>query len=201
MSRLGWSVGAPLETIWLYADRKSEFRANDLVISPRRIVRAAAELEEAIRTASKGARRLIWAALTSDSDRKTLLVADRSEENGGVVRRPTIDDYGNLAKQLAEITARVVNLPRDMRPTREGGTAPRSYLGQLFVKGLLTSVDEAGGTLTLDKNLGEGTLIEALSVLKPYLPQEFRITEVSPSTLQRWKTDWTKSQQNVARRS
>ena len=67
-----------------------------------------------------------------------------------------------------------------------------------FVWHLLGSAAEAGGTLTLDKNFKKGTLIDALAILRPYLPRDVIPYDLHPhlSTLQRIKTKHTKARRS-----
>jgi hypothetical protein len=58
-----------------------------------------------------------------------------------------------------------------------------------FVRLLLVAAAESGGRLALDKNRGTGSLIEAIEMLAPYLPNGVVPKPLSPSTLQRIKTN------------
>lgn len=54
---------------------------------------------------------------------------------------------------------------------------------ELFTLRLLWDVRSAGGKLTLDKNLGSGSLVDALTLLRPYLPARLIPISLPFSTL------------------
>jgi hypothetical protein len=56
-----------------------------------------------------------------------------------------------------------------------------------FVFRLLLDVRAAGGRLTLDKNASKGTLLDALTLLRPHLPPKFLPSILPLSTLARVK--------------
>jgi hypothetical protein len=56
-----------------------------------------------------------------------------------------------------------------------------------FVFRLIECASLHGGNLTFDKNVKEGTLVEALNELMPYLPEGVDPDKLSPTTLQRIK--------------
>ena len=65
----------------------------------------------------------------------------------------------------------------------------KHWIFQDFVFNLLISTRTAGGTLTLDKDVPSyGSLITAIKILTPYLPDGFVPRRFSSSTLQRLKT-------------
>jgi hypothetical protein len=55
-------------------------------------------------------------------------------------------------------------------------------LAQL-VSGLIYIADKVGGKLTCEKNIGRGTLIDAIDVLEPFLPPSVAQQDRSPSTI------------------
>jgi hypothetical protein len=59
---------------------------------------------------------------------------------------------------------------------------------QVFVRGLFLAAQRAGGRYTLEKNIREGTVIEAINILAPYLPDGFVPKNLPFSTLQRIKS-------------
>jgi hypothetical protein len=79
------------------------------------------------------------------------------------------------------------------RPTRvhrrgrpRGRVKNREF--QVFVRGLFLAAQRAGGRYTLEKNIREGTVIEAINILAPYLPDGFVPKNLPFSTLQRIKS-------------
>jgi hypothetical protein len=74
---------------------------------------------------------------------------------------------------------------------RQGGRHPgtvKNRAFQVFVRELLRAAQSAGGTLTLQKNLGIGTLIKAINALAPRLPDGFVPKPLSVTMLQRIKS-------------
>jgi hypothetical protein len=53
-----------------------------------------------------------------------------------------------------------------------------------FVSQLLDAADDAGGHLGINRRTGRGSLVEAIDLLRPYLPAEFQ-TKLSIATLRR----------------
>jgi hypothetical protein len=71
---------------------------------------------------------------------------------------------------------------------RKSGSV-KHWIYQDFVFNILISTTTAGGTLTLDKDVPSyGSLITAIKMLTPYLPDGFVPRRFSSSTLQRLKT-------------
>jgi hypothetical protein len=91
------------------------------------------------------------------------------------------------ARSLEATTSGVVK-ELSIKPERRPRGRPRgkpsdtANLGE-FVLCFLWDVRAAGGRLTLDKNAAKGSLVEALSVLRPYLPQNFIPNRLPVSTL------------------
>ena len=76
--------------------------------------------------------------------------------------------------------------PQPPQPGRKSG-AVKDWVFQHFVDVLLSTTTLAGGRLTLEKNIGTGSLIEAISTLDHYLPDAFVPKPIPVSTLQRLK--------------
>ncbi len=110
--------------------------------------------------------------------------------------RPGEFDYAmheTFVASLAKRSAQAAGFkPQKDRRSRRGrpdllGTWPVAGSFPVFVLLLLWEVRAAGGRLTLDKNLGTGTLVEALETLRPYLPPQFVPLKLPYSTLARAK--------------
>jgi hypothetical protein len=65
----------------------------------------------------------------------------------------------------------------------------------LFVHRLLDAAYNAGGRLGVNSRTGRGSLVDAIEILKPYLPAEFS-QKLSVETLRRIKREWVKNRQN-----
>jgi hypothetical protein len=76
--------------------------------------------------------------------------------------------------------------PQPHRRGRRSGTV-KNRAFQIFVRGLFLAAETADGRYTLEKNIGTGTVIEAIEILNPYLPDGF-VPKYSFSTLQRIKS-------------
>jgi hypothetical protein len=72
------------------------------------------------------------------------------------------------------------------RGRRPGAVANR--VCENFVGRLLLAAERSGGRLSLEKNIGKGSLIEALHILRAHLPQDVMPSVPSHSTLQRIKS-------------
>jgi len=79
----------------------------------------------------------------------------------------------------------------NQRGRRRGTVKDMTF--EVFVRHLLLSAAEAGGDLTLDKNFKKGTLIDALNILRPYIPKGVVPNVLPLGTLQRIKTKYFKS--------
>jgi hypothetical protein len=77
--------------------------------------------------------------------------------------------------------------PQAHRRGRPRGTV-KNRAFQVFVRGLFLAAVRAGGRYTLEKNIQKGTVIEAIDILAPYLPDGFVPKNLSFSTLQRIKS-------------
>jgi len=76
--------------------------------------------------------------------------------------------------------------PQPHRRGRRSGTVKNRPF-QIFVRGLFLAAETAGGRYTLEKNIGTGSVLEAIEILTPYLPDGF-LPKYSFSTLQRIKS-------------
>jgi hypothetical protein len=76
--------------------------------------------------------------------------------------------------------------PRAHRRGRPRGTV-KNRAFQHFVRGLFLAAERAGGRYSLEKNIGKGTVIEAIDMLGPYLPRGFVPRNLPFSTMQRIK--------------
>jgi hypothetical protein len=99
----------------------------------------------------------------------------------------TIAEFAELSSEaLAVVQAGSPPKPRG-RPCRGAFSIILSgSLVEFTLNGLL-DVRAAGGRLTLDKNAGTGTLVEALGLLRPHMPQRFIPNKLPLSTLARVK--------------
>ncbi len=95
--------------------------------------------------------------------------------------------FSNATGEVSPLLAGTARLP--VKPGREKGTV-KDVMFQNFVRDLLIAATEAGGILTLDKNryYKEGTLVEALDIICPYLPRGVIPYDLHLATLQRIKT-------------
>jgi hypothetical protein len=95
----------------------------------------------------------------------------------------------------------IVGEAEPIRPRRRGRPKGKvkNRASHEFALRLLKCASLAGGNLSLEKNIPQGTLIEAIKLLRPYLPHGFT-DKLSPSTLQRIKTShqkWLRESQNA----
>ena len=110
--------------------------------------------------------------------------------NGGVT------GLKEIAYQIALLSSLVTGKPRPRYPhqspqqrkrgRKSGGV--KNWIFQNFVFDLLISTATANGKLTLEKNGAFGTLIDALDMLAPHLPDGFVPQPLPASTFQRLKT-------------
>jgi hypothetical protein len=106
-----------------------------------------------------------------------------------------INGLEEAAYQLALLFSLVTGRPRPRVPSqppdppvagRKSGTVEH-WAFQNFVSDLLISTTAANGRLTLSRTYRTGSLIKAIDVLKPYLPDHFVPTPLPTRTLQRVK--------------
>jgi hypothetical protein len=76
--------------------------------------------------------------------------------------------------------------------------AVKNWIARNFVYDLLISTTTAGGALTLEKNVGRGSLVDALHLLAPHLPNRLALSRLSSSTLQRVKDACSRTTQSIA---
>src|SRR5262249_17002648 len=77
--------------------------------------------------------------------------------------------------QTDEILLRIEALRHHVRLVSH--TKERQQLGWVrrnFVEGLLWAAKKAGGRLTLNRRKEGGSLVDAIALLRPYLPKELR---------------------------
>jgi hypothetical protein len=63
---------------------------------------------------------------------------------------------------------------------------------QIFVRGLFEAAETSGGRFTVEKNIRQGTVSEAIDIPTPHLPGGFVPKNLPFSTLQRIKSGLTK---------
>jgi hypothetical protein len=80
--------------------------------------------------------------------------------------------------------------PRTYARGRRSGTIKNPTF-RIFLRGLVKCAVASGGRLTLEKNIRKGTLIDAIDMLAPYLPDGFVPESLPFSTLQRIKSSLT----------
>jgi hypothetical protein len=123
-------------------------------------------------------------------------IEDRTEgdfyQNG--VRRPPrppeesidFEPYKKMIERIDELFLEADQWARRSPRARPRGRPAKGSLAfsfHLFTLELLWDVRAAGGRLTLDKNMATGTLLEALRLLRPYLPPGFVPIALPLSTL------------------
>jgi hypothetical protein len=90
--------------------------------------------------------------------------------------------FDNLSEGLHKLG----QLERHGQPNKWAPT-----IRQRFVNGLLDAAHDAGGDLGLNRRNGRGPLLDAIELLQPHLPNEFRYGLSGPS-LRQIKTAWLK---------
>jgi hypothetical protein len=81
-------------------------------------------------------------------------------------RQATFDDFVTATRELAEEARHICSL------TGMKSAPLRRTAQHFFVNHLLDAVADAGGKLTLNVRTERGTLVDAIELLLPYLPQE-----------------------------
>lgn len=119
--------------------------------------------------------------------------------SGGVV------GLEQTAYQLALLSSLVAGKPPPRYPSqppeppvpgRRSGTV-KHWVFQNFVSELSISTSVAGGRLKLQKNIGKGSLIEAIKMLASHLPAGFVPAPLPGSTLQRLKDACSRTEKAV----
>jgi hypothetical protein len=94
--------------------------------------------------------------------------------------KPYLDSFQKITKELAELLSEAQSLLQTRPPTNPKGRPRRGAFSPIlqgtlteFTLRLLLDVRAAGGRLSVNKNLGEGTLVDALNLLRPHLPPGF----------------------------
>jgi hypothetical protein len=164
-------------------ERLSTKRGKDLA-------NAAITLYDALGSLNKSQRQLVEATL---SDGK--LIFDRISSDGVRGIEKTIHQ---LALLFCLLTGK--SHPRFPHQTpdppsrgRKSGSV-KNWIAQKFIWDLLISTTNAGGALTLEKNIKKGSLIDAVGLLTPYLPNRIALSRLSTSTLQRIKDESSRAQ-------
>jgi hypothetical protein len=151
-------------------------------------------------------------AIVSNLDQqalKALIYVDCRRDNFG--RPPGADKYypprpppefSNWSKsqwfkiiaEFAELSSEALAFVRAGSPPNPRGRPRRGAFSTIFSRSLveftlnlLLDVRAAGGRLTLDKNAGTGTLVEALGLLRPHVRPRFIPNKLPLSTLARVK--------------
>src|SRR5262249_13901430 len=89
--------------------------------------------------------------------------------------------------------------PNQMQQRRRRGRRPgttKAEVFQDFIFQLLNFVSTGGGKLSLEKNIEKGSLITAIDLLTPYLPDGFA-TKLSAQTLQRLKDSFREAEKDA----
>ena len=127
-------------------------------------------------------------------DGKSEFIFDRIASGG-------VDGLSQTAYQLALLLSLVTGKPHPRPPGQSAKTCQRGRkpgsakhgIFQDFVLNFWISTKTAGGNLTLDKDVPSyGSLITAIEILAPCLPDGFVPRDLSSSTLQRLKNRYHK---------
>jgi hypothetical protein len=157
------------------------------------LANAAIALYDALGNLNDSQRRLVEATL---SDGK--LIFDRISSDGVKGIEETIYQLSLL---LCLLTGKShPRFPDRLPPSPSRGRRSRSVknpIAQNFISDLLISTTNAGGALTLEKNIGGGSLIDAVGLLAPYLPNRLALSHLSTSTLQRIKDACSRAQRSA----
>jgi hypothetical protein len=124
------------------------------------------------------------------------ILADKSEFLFGRISGEGIHGLRHTAYQLVLLFSLATGKPHpgylyEARQRRQRGKRPgtkKNSIFQNFVCALIIFTRRARGRLTLEKNIGTGTLIKAIEMLAPHLPDGFVPEPLPASTLQRLKT-------------
>ena len=99
-------------------------------------------------------------------------------------------NVSNLADALSQTTSALHWLERLKKNRRSGKWEER--VRKQFVSGLLDAACAAGGNLGVNRRNGGGSLVDAVELLQPHLPELFQ-HGLSPGTLKTIKTAWLKN--------
>jgi hypothetical protein len=112
--------------------------------------------------------------------------------------------YNELLNELPETTYRLAHLlrsaagkappraPDQPAPAKQKSTrnrSPKDVLFQDFVRRLHLFVEDSGGQLSLDHMHKKGSLVEALTILRPFLPKGLIPDELPIGTLRKIKAN------------
>jgi hypothetical protein len=108
-------------------------------------------------------------------------------------RQSTFEDFVTATRELADKARDICSVAG--RPS----SRLRRLTRHSFVNHLLDAVDDAGGKLTLNPTSERGTLIDAIKLLLPYLPQEISKMP-SFSTLKNLRGAWVKNREKNSKK-
>jgi hypothetical protein len=151
----------------------------------------------------------LYDTLGNLSERERTLIEGILRRDESIFDRISTDGVAGLielAYQLALLSSLVTGRPRPRFSSqlpdspsagRKSGTV-KNWMFQNFVRDLVDATSVAGGKLTLEKNIGVGSLFKAIDILKPYLPDNFVPTKrLSASTLQRIKDASARTERDI----
>jgi hypothetical protein len=151
----------------------------------RRVKKLSGEFSAAVKGLDSGALMFL---------RISAYLRDPSAKDGPKTRQEIVEDL-KFIHNLADWFSTALSIALDKQPANPvgrpaGGGLTMTSAPSLarFVLALLWDVRAAGGRLSLDKNAGTGGLIEALELLRPYLPPGFVPICAPLSTLTKIKT-------------
>ena len=121
-----------------------------------------------------------------------------------------VSDKKKLIAIVSSDTIRgITGLARGARRAKQLAKAPRRgkwlvKMRKAYVEGILDAAAAAGGRLTLNRRNESGSLVEALSLLNPFLPEEGVLRPLSKewsfSTLRRIYDPWSVRNKTVAQK-
>jgi hypothetical protein len=151
---------------------------------------AAITLYDALGNLNNGQRRIAEATL---SDGK--LILDRISSDGVRGIEKTIYQLTLLFCLLTGKPSPRFPIQPPQSPSRgRRSGSVKNWIAQNFISDLLISTTNAGGALTLEKNIRKGSLIDAVGLLTHYLPDRLALSRLSTSTLQRIKDAISRAQ-------
>ena len=107
-----------------------------------------------------------------------------------------VNNVSNLADALLQ-TASALHWLEGLKKNRRPGKREERIRKQ-FVSNLLDAAALAGGDLGLNRRNGCGSLVDAVELLKPHLPELFQ-RGLSASTLKTIKATWLKTRKNSSK--